>query len=235
MSLVYELTINTAPIFDEVDLTPKLQMINGAVRDNNSIYRQDPSPEVDAEWDRISTEGYEVIGVTPADVSLSGKTPLNTLKAPLSWHLGPDTYIVQIEAFHQVVVLRSLSKRQDPHCIQIHCLNELRKEIHYDYYYGGKPTNAIHREHKTHCIHILLQNLMCNADVGIITHNWVHNEHIQEPKDRIMPDFNTGKMCRNFGALLDWATENGIRDLGKKITALRLPEGTSIVDGDGYA
>jgi hypothetical protein len=81
MSLAYELTINTAPIFDEVDLTPKLQIISRAVRDNNSIYRQDPSPEVDAEWDRISTEGYEVIGVTAADVSLSGKTPLNTLKA----------------------------------------------------------------------------------------------------------------------------------------------------------
>jgi hypothetical protein len=76
---------------------------------------------------------------------------------------------------------------------------------------------------------------MCNADVGIITHNWVHNEHIADPKDRIMPDFNTGKMCRNFDTLLEWATDKGIKDLGKKVNALRLPEGTPIVEGEGYA
>lgn len=81
---------------------------------------------------------------------------------------------------------------------------------------------------------MLLQNLMCNADVGIITHNWIHNENFQEPKTRPMADFSTEKMCRNFEGLLDWANENGVSNLGRKFGDLRIPEGAVIVPGDGY-
>lgn len=71
--------------------------------------------------------------------------------------------------------------------------------------------------------------------MGIITHNWIHNERLHDPKDRPMADFNTVKMCRDFDQLLDWANENGIKDLKKKFNSLRLPEGTPMVAGDGYA
>ncbi|KAK3315883.1 hypothetical protein B0H66DRAFT_459968, partial [Apodospora peruviana] len=98
-----------------------------------------------------------------------------------------DAYIAQIEVFHQ-----------------IHCLNELRKEIHYDHYYKSGPPDEFHRSHKAHCIHMLLQAVTRAADVGLISHNWVHNENIEEPKTRPMPDFNVVKMCRDFDSLLDW-------------------------------
>lgn len=42
----------------------------------------------------------------------------------------------------------------------------LRKEIHYDYYGWAKPHEAKpdHRVHISHCVHALLQSLMCAAN-----------------------------------------------------------------------
>lgn len=206
-----------APVLDSLDLRPTLQTFNGALRDNSSIWRQPPSAEVDAAWNYISAEGLEVITVSSSALLQSGKNASECVKAPVSWGEGTDAYIAQVDVFHQ-----------------IHCLNELRKEIFYDHYYESPP-DELHRAHKAHCIHMLLQTLMCTADVGIISHNWVHNEKIREPKTRPMPDFNMVKFCRDFDALLDWAREKGVKDLPRKWRQLKYTEGTKIVPGEGYA
>ncbi|KAK3322985.1 hypothetical protein B0H66DRAFT_574930 [Apodospora peruviana] len=166
----------------------------------------------------ISTEGLEAITVSSAAISKSHKDPSISVKAPPSWGGGEDAYIAQIEVFHQ-----------------IHCLNELRKEIYYDHYYKSGPPDELHRSHKAHCIHMLLQAVTCAADVGLISHNWVHNENIEEPKTRPMPDFNVVKMCRDFDSLLDWSRENGVKGLARKWRDLKYPGGVKIVPGDGYA
>lgn len=176
-----------------------------------------PSPDVDAAWDELSAEGFEAITVPVTAIMSARKDPSLSLQAPASWGLDRDAYIVQIDVFHQ-----------------IHCLNELRKEIHYDYYYK-EPPSALHREHKGHCIHILLQNLMCHSDLDIITHNWVHNDRIPEPKERPFPDFNVVKQCRDFDAILEWTKENAVKNLNEKWNALRIPSGMQLVPGDGYA
>lgn len=150
-------------------------------------------------------------------MSKSHKDPSKCVKAPSSWGEGSDAYIAQIEVFHQ-----------------IHCLNELRKEIYYNHYYKSPP-NELHRSHKSHCIHILLQALTCAADVGVISHNWVHNGNIEEPKTRPMPDFNVVKVCRDFDSLLDWAREKGVKGLAQKWSKLKYPGGVEIIPGDGYA
>jgi hypothetical protein len=82
---------------------------------------------------------------------------------------------------------------------------------------------------------MLLQNIMCHADVEIISHNWVHNDQIPDPKERPFPNFNVVKQCRDFDKLLDWARENGIRRLAEKWNALGIPLGGKTVSGDGYA
>ena len=206
-----------APILDSYDMKPGFRSFNGALRDNSTIWRQPPSPEVDEAWDYISTEGFEIITVSETDVVNSGKDPTISLKAPSSWGAGDDAYIAQVEVFHQ-----------------IHCLNELRKEMDYEYYYKSPP-DELHKSHKRHCIHMLLQSLMCSADVGIITHNWVRNENIPEPKIRPMPDFNVVKKCADFDGLLEWARENAVEDLNQKFSHLRYVPGVDIVPGDGYA
>ncbi|KAK8094989.1 hypothetical protein PG997_001674 [Apiospora hydei] len=220
------LTIS-APIFDEVDLKLQYQKFNGRIHDNISIYRQDPSPEVDAAWDRLSAEGIEIITVDEDAVVLSGKTPGLSVKAPLSWGRGDQAYVAQVDVFHQ-----------------IHCLNELRKEINFGYYYGadgrlnrpGGPP-ADHVEHKRHCLHMLLQNLMCHADVDVITHNWMHYDVPDQPNRPAaepFADFNVIKKCRDFEALLGWAQRNAVRDLPKRWAELKMPEGAEYVEGDGY-
>ena len=151
-------------------------------------------------------------------ISHSHKPLSKTVKAPISWGHGDDAYLAQIEVFHQ-----------------IHCLNELRKNIHYDHYYRAPP-DEVHQAHVGHCIHMILQALMCAADVGVITHNWVRSEKVAEPRERVMPDFSVVKMCRDFDGLLDWAREKGVKGLKRKWMGLRYPgEGVEIVEDDGYA
>jgi hypothetical protein len=82
---------------------------------------------------------------------------------------------------------------------------------------------------------MLLQALMCSADVGIITHNCVHNENIPDPKTRPMPDFNVVKKCANFDSLLEWNREVAIKDFPSKWPSLKYIPGMKIIPGQGYA
>jgi hypothetical protein len=72
-----------------------------------------PSPEVDAAWNWLSGEDVQLVTVSREDIVKSGKDATLAVEAPPSWGLGKDAYIAQVEVFHQ-----------------IHCLNELRKELH---------------------------------------------------------------------------------------------------------
>lgn len=167
----------------------------------------------------MSAEGFEVITVDEESVIQLGKTPGLSVKAPPSWGRGTEACVAQVDVFHQ-----------------IHCLNELRKEIHFEHYY---PTGVTpdHAEHKKHCVHMLLQNLMCHADVEIITHNWVHYDIASQPnrpKAEPFADFNVIKKCRDFEALLEWTHRNGVEDPGKRWGELKMPEGAEFVEGDGY-
>lgn len=53
---------------------------------------------------------------------------------------------------------------------EIHCLDMLRREIHFDHYYSKKgwknpgDAPADHRIHISHCIYALLQSLTCSAN-----------------------------------------------------------------------
>ena len=75
-----------------------------------------------------------------------------------------------------------------------------------------------------HCIEMIRQNLMCVADVGIIS--WVLPiAQRWEPRiyDKLIrydwvsgwevpfPDFNTYHKCRNFDTILDWTTSHRVR------------------------
>lgn len=75
---------------------------------------------------------------------------------------------------------------------------------------------------------------MCNADVGVITHNWIHDEGYSEPKMRPFPDFNTVKKCRDFGAVMAWLRKDGgVKDMGGKFP-MKYPPGAPIVSKAGY-
>jgi hypothetical protein len=184
----------TAPLFDEIGVRLETVQVNGTLLNTHppTIYRQDPLPEVDAAWERIAN--VRTVAVTKEDVIKLGKDPSISAKYPSDFGLGDDAYIAEVDVFHL-----------------IHCLNTLRQEIFFDDYYGknypnGKP-GKFYKTHTSHCIYILLQNLMCSASVDVITHRWL------DVQPYPFPDFNIQKKCRNFDDILAWQESHHVDDI----------------------
>ncbi|KFY02194.1 hypothetical protein O988_02328 [Pseudogymnoascus sp. VKM F-3808] len=194
LNKLLKLTSESSPILNIIDIPLLTKRMNGTLLETEplSIYRQPPSPEVDAAWNRIQTRNP--IPISLSDLLALGKDPSDTAKFPESFGFGPDAYIGKIDVFHQ-----------------IHCLNMLRMSLrpNFDYYYGsrfppGVPTNKLHNLHLGHCLHILLENLMCSGNVDIYTHYWM------DAQKHAFPDFNINHKCRDFDAILAWQEENSI-------------------------
>ncbi len=124
------------------------------------------------------------------------------------WGFGEDLYMAEVDAFHQV-----------------HCLNVLRKLLifNYDYYYASLydcEVPIILETHARHCLSMILQNIMCHADVDIVAHVW-HQETTQP-----YPDFALVRQCRDFDALVRWKEETNLPDAHHKFSTYRRPPGT---------
>lgn len=172
---------HAAPIFDRLDIPYSTKQINASLaNEDDSIWRKPPSPEVDAAWDRVSKLGYHT--VTSADVVALGKDPEMTVRAPAHWGMGDDAHIVQLDVTHQ-----------------IHCLNAIRKAMYPEYYPIRKMMKDVHPQH---CLHVLLQNLMCDASVDVMTYNWM------ETQRHPFPDMSINKKCRDYEAVLTWHEEH---------------------------
>lgn len=191
-----------SPVFDWVDLGPIATTIDGRLHapPNASIYRDGPSPQADVAWDELAAEAYEVILVNSSTLTRAGYKPEHYFRAPDSWKtLAPtasdeDLFPVQIDVFHQ-----------------IHCLNAVRKQMHYDYYfadkYGSDGPDDMHWMHMRHCLHMVLQSLTCSAAVDLVPHRWVENDDVP------FAQFGISKQCRNFDKLRQWNQENAIKDV----------------------
>lgn len=187
-----QLDISRCSLTDDADLsflphTDKARkLIDGRLFTLNTTSAWDlvgpPSSTTDALWDELSAEGHEIILVNASTLKQAGYDPAKYFSAPLSWNFGRDMYPVQIDVFHQ-----------------IHCLDVLRKHAHFDHYFPDEKTDW---QHFGHCLHILLQNVQCHADLEIIPHRWVEND--------LMPfaQFSIEKRCRDFGAIRDWNLVN---------------------------
>jgi Mycotoxin biosynthesis protein UstYa len=192
-----------APILDEIDLKFTTKQIVGEDEDtDHSIFRQPPSPAVDAAWNNLSN--LNSIWVSSSDIVRMGKDPKSVAKYPESFNLGLDAYAAELDSLHK-----------------IHCLNSLRKEIYFDYYFGDKypdgKTPELHQAHTSHCLYVLLQHLMCEASTDIVTREWV------EGQIHPYPDFSINRQCGDFNALLKW--QEGRRVTNDEFRAWRMPEG----------
>lgn len=147
------------------------------------IYRQEPSIEIDRPWPAL----YDTrpIGLTCEQALAIGKDPAEAVQIPPSWGLGNDSYFGRVDAFHQM-----------------HCLDALRRETHFDHYYGVKYpgglniTTQMHRLHLSHCLWLLAQSIMCSANTDMYTHLWT------DTMDHAFPDFNIEHKCKNYDDLL---------------------------------
>ena len=195
------LTELIAPLLDELDIPLRTVNLNGTLADEEetpSIFRQAPSPEVDAAWNRFSMVGFHVI--SSADVIKIGKDPSKTVRAPLDWGYGVDAHLAQLDVFHQ-----------------IHCLNVLRRHMYPAYY--TEDWSILNDLHPMHCLHMLLQNLMCEASVDMITSVWM------ETQKHPYPDMSINRQCRDFEAVLEWNQENKVPGMEKKMKVIQMPGG----------
>ena len=187
---------------ERVALSYRTQQVNGTLLNtHNSIYRQPPSPEVDAAWERLGN--IDATSISSADVLALGKDVSKVAKYPDDFGLGPDAYVAELDVLHQ-----------------IHCLNALRRDVYFSHYFGSKypdgQPSELHRIHSDHCIYVLLQNLMCNANVDVITLDWVEGQ--QHP----FPDFSINRKCVNFDAILEWQEKHAVDRT--KFLAIKMPK-----------
>ena len=235
---------SSAPLFDEVDLTPQPKVLNGAFHDNTTIYMQDPSPEVDEAWELFSSDIFLTTYPTVRD---SGRSLSKSIHFPPSPDGEPGKYLATWDVFHQ-----------------IHCLNWLRKATNWEYYYGNNKPGPLYSMHQKHCIHMILQSLMCHADVDMVTFEWMeghdhrvddlvgegdatdndHDESSDEAgegtshgnKQAAIPaaNFHVHKMCRDFDALVEWAKKNKEEDPTETRRRLTVPEDVQLKHWEDY-
>ncbi|EGP87248.1 uncharacterized protein MYCGRDRAFT_93371 [Zymoseptoria tritici IPO323] len=144
-----------------------------------------PSSTTDQYWDDLSAEGHEIIMVRSQELEAAGYNASKYFQGPTSWGFGKDMYPVQVDVFHQ-----------------IHCLDQLRKQMYADHYYPRDQ--EADWQHLGHCLHILLQNIQCHADTNLIPHRWVENS------SRPYAQFSIDKQCRNFHALKRWNKKHSV-------------------------
>ncbi|KAM7200790.1 protein of unknown function (DUF3328) domain containing protein [Rhypophila sp. PSN 637] len=187
-----EQTIGYSPFLERLDLgegVPRLE--ENELFDRPSaykIYRGPPSKEVDDAWEAISEVG--VVLISGDEVRKVGKNTSKTVKAPPHWGYGDDAYLAQVDGQHR-----------------IHCLNVLRKWMHYDHYFKpklGDDPGIIQLAHRDHCLVLLLQTLTCHVSLDVITHNWMDTQGYP------VPDFNMNRKCMSHDRILEWQEKSRI-------------------------
>ncbi|KAL3417459.1 hypothetical protein PVAG01_11459 [Phlyctema vagabunda] len=169
---------------------------------NDSIYRQAPSSQVDAAWERLADIGTHII--SSSEVQKLGKDPSKAVKVPIDWGYGDDAHIATLDGIHLV-----------------HCLNSMRKSLKLNFdYYHPKPLGPEYVPHLSHCVEAILRHLMCKPSMELLTQNWI------ERQSAPFPDFGIKKKCWDYEAILKWKDEHRIKDIEDRFTELRPPAGT---------
>ncbi|KAF8907013.1 hypothetical protein CPB84DRAFT_1959751 [Gymnopilus junonius] len=180
---------------------------NGSL-DFSSPYKGHPSAALDEAWDRITTNNsLWPMRISDKDLEKINKGGRGSNVKYREIDGGGN--MASVEVFHQ-----------------LHCLNMLRKYTYPKEYPElhelWKTQPKFIRGHLDHCIDMIRQNLMCVADVGMISYDWISGWDVP------FPDFNTYHKCRNFDAILDWATKHRVRipqdHMGRIGNEINLPE-----------
>ncbi|KAL4899982.1 hypothetical protein BDW74DRAFT_188709 [Aspergillus multicolor] len=187
--------LTTAPVLPNHPTEYSTKRVDGTLfpGPNPSIFRQPPSPEVDLAWDAITDT--RPIPLTRADVLALGKDPSSSVKLPDAiFGLGDEIYAGRLDVLHQ-----------------LHCLNALRRESYFEYYYSAQyasPAEAhndtLHAFHLNHCVYMLLQNIVCRASTDVYTHVWT--DAVGHP----WPDFGIEHRCVDFQAILEFQRDGGV-------------------------
>ncbi|KAK3358678.1 hypothetical protein B0T25DRAFT_530902 [Lasiosphaeria hispida] len=173
---------------------------------SQSQYVARPSPEVDSLWKDLGAEIDDIL--IPAHYGKAAD--VSPGHAFVEFEPGNPSFVVSVEAFHQ-----------------LHCLNLLRKSLFYnaDYYKGlgvkeFRNHGTMLQMHIDHCLDMLRERLMCTADAGILPSFYtIYNT--------TTPDFKRDHHCRDYGSLQAWG--RAAKALPKGMV-LSPPEGAFVLE-----
>ncbi|KZS90735.1 hypothetical protein SISNIDRAFT_414902 [Sistotremastrum niveocremeum HHB9708] len=142
-------------------------------------YHGPPTNETDEAWDSLYNMG--ISRITSSEAAL---LPNRTESIPEEEGVS----VISLDVFHQ-----------------LHCLNNIRQALWPERY--GIPElipslikgDPVPFDHVDHCVNILRENIMCNADITPDVWQW------DEDKQMSFPRFDTVHTCRNWEAIIDWA------------------------------
>ncbi|GLB00649.1 hypothetical protein AtubIFM57143_009701 [Aspergillus tubingensis] len=179
-----------SPLWEAVELERKT--INASIESENP-FKGAPSEELDHAWHQLFINSN--VRVTAEDLAKINRTsvPINDEKggyyaipAALPGETLPSPPYPTTFVLHHVVTDDRYKKF-------------LRQVVYHSYYHIGKPTTPLHIEH---CIDNLRQNIMCKADVSLLTFTW-------DPTDRApKPNFVVEHECANWDKVDKWAEEH---------------------------
>ncbi|KAI0886580.1 uncharacterized protein GGS22DRAFT_158182 [Annulohypoxylon maeteangense] len=148
-----------------------------------SPWDQDPSEELDDAWDDLLHAIN--IRVTGDELDILGINKTNMVRVN-----GGD-YIGSMGVYHH-----------------LHCLNNLRMVVHWDYYepiYRDSPYfGHLGKAHSDHCINVLRQAVMCHANTAITTFEWVDEETSLDGKEQRLDASTT---CTKWDSFDNWARQ----------------------------
>lgn len=101
----------------------------------------------------------------------------------------------------------------------------------------SKPKTEWHWTHMSHCVDMLMQNLMCQGSADAFTFNWMEGQQLP------FPDFYMNRQCRDFETIVQWQKTNGIgpdrarnftRPVGEEIVEIPAPKEFHETEGDDH-
>lgn len=157
----------------------------GTVNRSSSPFKGPPSPAVDAAWAELTD--YGAISISEATFEKLNASK-NAVRVPAEYGGGRMAFV---EAIHQ-----------------LHCLESLWQHTYPDYYIEAarkiRTNNQEWHEHMDHCVDMLRHKLMCDADVHLITYNWLKRH------DAPHPNFNTARQCRDFESVKRYVSRKAL-------------------------
>ncbi|GAB7352462.1 hypothetical protein MBLNU459_g2871t1 [Dothideomycetes sp. NU459] len=184
-----------SPIVRDVGNQYHTQFINGSFEKIN-IYRQKASQEVDDAWLALGTNDGSIL--VPIDEAAQFGIKEGQVQRIAEQGGG---YMADIFVFHH-----------------LHCLNLIRQTSHFswDYYRAkagtdeapGTAFEAFEGEdqvetHFTHCLDMLRQEIMCNANTAIYGQWYIKDSGPTQ-------DFSFNAQCKDFDAIRAWYADNHV-------------------------
>ncbi|KAI1378117.1 hypothetical protein F4677DRAFT_444029 [Hypoxylon crocopeplum] len=150
-------------------------------------WNQPPSSELDSTWNDLL---YALnIRVSRDEMSRLGLNTTNRVQ------VNRGDYFAALGVFHY-----------------LHCLNNLRKVVHWDYYgpqiAGSGSQEAFGKEHSDHCIDVLRQAVMCHANVQVNTAEWVDEDNFLGGKELRSDSKAT---CVKWDSVDGWARPRALK------------------------